>query len=59
MLTPPSKGFYQTLLGEFYFATLEGAAFVSWTYGGVYHDIGFTWDLVDDLDSWRSFHDDF
>ena len=35
MLTPPLKGFYQTLLGKFCFATLEGATSVPRTHGGV------------------------
>ena len=30
-----------------------------WTHRGSVHDTGFTWDLVDDLDSWRSIHDGF
>ena len=33
MLTPPSRGFYQTPRGKFCFATLEGATFVPWTHG--------------------------
>ena len=63
MLTPPLRGFYQTLLGKFCFVTLEGATSVPWTHGGEggggsIYDTRFTWDLVDDLDSRRSFHDD-
>ena len=44
---------------EIYFATLEGAASMPWTHGVSIYDIEFTWDLVDDLDSRRSFYDDF
>ena len=54
------KGVLLTPLGKFYLATLKGAASVSLTHGGVllwyWNLLG---DLVDDLDSRRSFHDDF
>ena len=47
MLTLLSKGFFQTLLGKFCFATLEGATFVPWTHEGVclWYQIhlGFSW----------------
>ena len=59
MLTPPSRGLYQTLLGKFCFATLKGATSMPWTHKGVRLWYRITWDLVDDLDSWRSVHDDF
>ena len=59
MLTPPSRPFYQTLLGKFFFANLEGATLVPWTHGGVIYDTKFTWDSVDGLNSRRSFLDDF
>ena len=35
---------------EIYFATLEGAASMPWTYGVSIYDTEFTWDLVDDLE---------
>ena len=51
------EGVSSTPLGKSHFATLEGPASVSWTHGGVL--LNFTWDLFDNLDSWRSFHNDF
>ena len=36
MLIPPSRGFYQTLLGKFCIVTLKGATFVPWTHRGVH-----------------------
>ena len=47
MLTPPSRGFYQTLLGKFCFATLKGATFVPCAHEGVrlwyWIYLGFSW----------------
>ena len=35
MLTLPSRGFNQTLLGRFCFANLKGDASMHWTHGGI------------------------
>ena len=59
MLTPPSRGFYQTLLGKFCLQLLRELLLCLGLTGESIYDIGFTWDLIDDLDSRRRFHDDF
>ena len=59
MLTPPLKGFYQVPLGKFYSATLEGLHLCLGHIRESVGDTGFTWDLVDDPNSWRSLHDNF
>ena len=55
MLTPPLRVFYQTLLGKFCFTTLKELLLRLGLTGESIYDTRFTWDLVDDLDSRRSF----
>ena len=58
-MTSPSRGFYQTLLGNFVLQlSRELLLCLGLTRESIY-DTRFTWDLVDNLDSRRSFLDDF
>ena len=45
--------------GNFILQLLRGLPLCLGPMGESVYDTRFTWDLFDDLDSWRSFHDDF
>ena len=60
MLAPPSRGGFTKLYwGNFSLQLLRELLLCLGLTGESIYEIGFTWDLVDDLDSRRSFHDDF
>ena len=58
MLTPPSRGFFQTLLGKFVLQLSRELLLCLGPTGEFDYDTGFNWDLVDDLDLRRSIHND-
>ena len=51
MLTSPLRGFYQTLQGNFVLQLLRELILCHGLMGESVYGTGFTWDLVDDLDS--------
>ena len=59
MLTPPSRGLYQLHWGNFILQLSRGLLLCLRPMRESVYDTGFTWDLVNDLDSLRSVHDDF